>query len=125
MGEMPRIEAMGDHRYLASLGRNEDLIQVRVEVTPEVLEEIGATGFNEEDVAAATIAFLTDRQRPDELPPQLDLEQVSAVYDDFADTIRAQLSGQGPLRHRPRQQRRNRGDQRPDRTPPPRRPRLP
>lgn len=39
----------------------------------------------------ATVAFLLQRQRLDELPPQADLEDVAAAYPDFEDALRAAL----------------------------------
>lgn len=37
------------------------------------------------------MAYLTVRQRPDDLPPQLDLDDVIAAYDDYLDDVRNEI----------------------------------
>ena len=44
---------------------------------------------------AATMAYLTARQRPDDLPKQLDLDDIIAAYDDYLDDVRTEIDSLG------------------------------
>jgi hypothetical protein len=37
------------------------------------------------------MAYLTARQRPDDLPKQLDLDDIIAAYDGYLDDLRDQI----------------------------------
>ncbi|CCI52530.1 hypothetical protein [Nostocoides jenkinsii] len=86
------IEAMEFHRYLVSLRQDGDPIEVVVELTPEAIADAGFDGADDLELVRATIAFLTSRQRADELPANLAFEGVVAAYPDFADAVRADLA---------------------------------
>jgi len=81
------IEFVGDHEYLVRI-TVDDIVTLRVYADPEMVAHIGAA---EAHIVAATIAYLTDRQQPDELPTDLDLQDVAAAYDDYVDRLRADL----------------------------------
>ena len=83
------IEFVGDHEYLVQITLDDDIITLRAYADPEVVAHIGAA---EDHIVAATISYLTDRQQPDELPTDLDLQDVAAAYDDYVDRLRADLS---------------------------------
>lgn len=55
--------------------------------TPDIVVRIGGPDADEARVVEATVAYLVARQRPDDLPGQLDLEDVSAAYDDYVDEL--------------------------------------
>jgi hypothetical protein len=86
------IEAMEFHPYLVSLRQDGDPIEVVVELTPEAIADAGFDGADDLELVRATIAFLTSRQRADELPANLAFEGVVAAYPDFADAVRADLA---------------------------------
>jgi hypothetical protein len=90
--EAPGIEALGDHDYLVRAALNEDFVTIRIRATPEVVARIAGDDADETRVVAATVAYLTARQRADDLPEQLDLDDVAAAYDDYVDDLHNQMS---------------------------------
>lgn len=89
--ETPRIEALGDHDYLVRVAQGEELVTVRMRATPEVVARIAGPDADETCVVAATIAYLMARQSPDELPEQLDLDDIIAAYDGYLDDLHDQI----------------------------------
>jgi hypothetical protein len=89
--EQPRIEALGDHDFHVRVAMDEDFVTIRVRATPEVVARVAGADADEIRVVAATMAFLTARQGADDLPEQLDLDDVVAAYDDYVEDIRTQL----------------------------------
>lgn len=90
--ESPEIEALGDHDYLVSVAQDGERVTIRIRATPEVVARIAGPDADETRVIAATMAYLTARQRPDELPRQLDLDDVIAAYDDYLDAVRGEIA---------------------------------
>jgi hypothetical protein len=90
--EQPRVEAVGDHDYRVRVAMGEDLVTIRMRATPEVVARVGGTDVDEIRVVAATMAFLTARQGADDLPEQLDLDDVVAAYDHYVDDVRTLLT---------------------------------
>jgi hypothetical protein len=89
--ETPEIEALGDHEYLVRVVEDDELVTIRMRATPEVVARIAGPGIDETRVITATMAYLTARQRPDDLPKQLDLDDIIAAYDDYLDDLRDQI----------------------------------
>lgn len=85
--QTPRIEALGDHDYLVRVDQDDELVTIRMRATPEVVARIAGPDADETRVVAATIAYLIARQRPDELPGQLDLDDIIAAYDGYLDDL--------------------------------------
>jgi hypothetical protein len=90
--EQPRIEALGDHEYLVRATLDEDLVTIRIRATPEVVARIAGADADETRVVGATLAYLIARQRADDLPEQLGLDDVVAAYDDYVDDLHNQMS---------------------------------
>lgn len=59
--------------------------------TPEVAARIAGPDADETRVAAATMAYLTARQRPADLPKQLDLDDIISAYDGYLDDLHNQI----------------------------------
>lgn len=93
-GEQFAIEALGDHDYLVRVPVGEDLVTVRIRANPEIVTCIAGDGADEVRVVGATMTYLTARQRADDLPEQLDLEDVVAAYDNYVADLREQMVGQ-------------------------------
>ncbi|HEY2795283.1 MAG TPA: hypothetical protein VGJ28_23185 [Micromonosporaceae bacterium] len=91
----PRIEDLGDHRFLVSLSDGDDLVEVQIVADPAVLELFGSGPADERRIIVAATAYLLERQHADDLPSRVDLDEVAAVYDDFVDDIRARIAGAG------------------------------
>jgi hypothetical protein len=94
MLEQPQVEPLGEHHYLVRVHQGEDVIEIRVDATPDVIARLVNAETDEIRVVEATAAYLIARQRADDLPPQLDLEDVAAAYEGFEDELRRQLTSQ-------------------------------
>ena len=56
-----------------------------------MLEDLGLTGADEEQVARYTATFLAERQPVIDVPAMVDLDAVVASYGDYADHLRQAL----------------------------------
>jgi hypothetical protein len=90
--EQPHVEPLGDHDYLVSVREGEDTVEIRVHASPAVVRRIAVADTDEIRIIAATVAYLIQRQRADDLPVNLDLDDVAAAYDGYIDDIHVQLS---------------------------------
>ena len=93
MTDEPQVEALGGHRYLVRARQDEDIVEIQVYATPDVIARFISARTDETRIIEATVAYLIARQRPDDLPPQLDLDDVMAAYEGFEDALRRQLAG--------------------------------
>ena len=96
MIDEPHVEAIGDHDYVVRAPQGEDIVEIRVRATPSVIARLAGDETDEARIIEATVAYLIARQRADDLPPELDLDDVTAAYDGFEDDVRRQLTGEGP-----------------------------
>lgn len=83
------VEEFRDHYYLVRGEVDGDAVETRFLADPGALDALGVGGRPAVDVVRATVDFLLQRQRLDELPPQVDLEDVAAAYPDFEEALRA------------------------------------
>jgi len=88
----PLIEALGDHDYLIRVAQDEELITIQIRANPDTVARIAGPDADETRVVAATVAYLTARQRPDDLPEQLDIDDVIAAYDDYATELQNEFT---------------------------------
>lgn len=93
MSDEPEVTALGEHRYLIQVRQGEDLIEIRVYASPGIVDQLVRDEADEVRVVEATAGYLIARQRADDLPSQLDLDDVAAAYSDFVDQLRLQLDG--------------------------------
>lgn len=91
MSDQPQVESLGDHHYLVRARQGEDTVELQVRATPAVIARLTGDETDETRIIEATVAYLIARQRADDLPPQLDLDDVAAAYDGFEDALREQL----------------------------------
>jgi hypothetical protein len=85
----PTLESLGDHDYLVRFPQREDTIVVRLYADPAVVEQIAD---DERRVVEATAAYLIERQGPEDLPKQIDLDEVAAAYSGYIDDLHRQLT---------------------------------
>ena len=91
MAGQPLVQSLGEHDYLVQVREGEDLVEIRVHATPAVVARIAASETDEDWIIEATAAYLIARQRADDLPATLDLDDVAAAYDGYIDDLRGQL----------------------------------
>ena len=88
----PIIESLGDHDYLVRFMQDDDGIEIQMRATPAIVARIAGADADEARVIAVTAAYLIERQSADELPGQLDLDDVLAAYDGCVEDLRDRLS---------------------------------
>jgi hypothetical protein len=86
-----QIETTGAHIYLIRVSVDEEAVEVTLHADPETVARLAVEGADERRIVEATTAYLIRRQRPDDLPPSLDLADVAAAYEDWFDNMRALL----------------------------------
>ena len=87
VNEISNIQELDGQTYLASITDEETTVDIRITVTPAGLERIGMAAGDQPRIVRETLQYLLERQRADELPDTLDLEDVAAAYDDYIDDI--------------------------------------
>ncbi|MBX6750131.1 MAG: hypothetical protein IRY85_10765 [Micromonosporaceae bacterium] len=88
-----KIDALGEHRFLVRTRQDDDVVEVLVRASPAAVARFIDNEADEIRVIEATFAYLLTRQRADDLPPQLDLDEVLAAYADLEDDVRRRLQG--------------------------------
>jgi hypothetical protein len=92
MADELRMESLGEHRFLLTSRDSDELVEIQVYADPAVVKRIGLEGVDEQRVIRAAADFLLERQRADELPGKVDLDDVVAAYDGFIDDMRERVS---------------------------------
>lgn len=95
MADNPRIESLGEHRFLLTKCENDELVEIQVYADPAIVNRIGLDEREEADeqrVVRAAADFLLERQSADELPGKIDLVDVVAAYDGFIDNMRERVT---------------------------------
>lgn len=100
MSDDVRIEDLGEHRYLLSAVQDGEAVIVEIYATPSVVTAIrtAVSGeVTEARIVDAAARWLLSRQRIDDLPGELELDEVAAAYEgfeaDLRDVIRAIAQG--------------------------------
>lgn len=86
------IDPLGDHDYLVRAALDDEVVTIRVHAASEVVQDIAGEQADELRVVAATLDYLGKRQRFDELPGQLGLDDVASAYDDYVRDLRHQFA---------------------------------
>lgn len=90
MIDMPQVEALGHHDYLIRASAGEDAVEIRMHASPDILAQLPAD-IDEQRLIELTAAYLIARQRADDLPGTLDLDDVAAAYDQYVLDVAALL----------------------------------
>ncbi|MEO7235165.1 MAG: hypothetical protein ABIW80_07310 [Lapillicoccus sp.] len=93
MSDESTVEVVGDHTYVLHLQDSEGgAVEIRVYANPEVVARLAAVvNTDEYQIIMATAAYLIARQRADDLPTFLELDDVAAAYDGYLKDISARL----------------------------------
>lgn len=94
MSDDPTVEVLGDHQYLLHLQDAEGgAVEISVYASPDVVAPLtDGNNADEYQVVEATTAYLLARQRVDDLPTFLELDDVAAAYEGYVDDVRSRLS---------------------------------
>lgn len=82
------VESLGEHRFLLTRRDGDELVEIQVYADPTFVKRIGPDGVDEQRIVRAAADFLLERQRADELPGKIDLDDIVAAYDGFIDDMR-------------------------------------
>lgn len=89
----PEIEPLDDDRYLVRIQDDEGPTTILVRASAAVIARLSHDNIADIRVIEAAIEYLVARQRADDLPSQLDIEDVAAFYGDFENELRQRLHG--------------------------------
>ncbi|HKU35261.1 MAG TPA: hypothetical protein VJP90_06895 [Paenarthrobacter sp.] len=89
------IELVNDDEYVVRWAAEGQSGESVVRVNPDFLAELGLAGFEQQAVVAETANFMAERQPVIDFPLTVDLEEIAAAYQDYAEQLRARL-GSGP-----------------------------
>jgi hypothetical protein len=87
----PAIEPVGEDAFLFRLGQGGDAVEVVLRLDAATMAALAPGGVDARRVAREAMAFLTEHQGADDLPPTLDLADVAAAYDDWVAQMRTRL----------------------------------
>ncbi|BBY79312.1 hypothetical protein H7I53_15870 [Mycolicibacterium pulveris] len=90
--DLQGIDPLDDHDYLVRATLDDEVVTIRVHAAPEIVLDIAGEQADELSVVAATLDYLGKRQRFDELPGQLDLDDVACAYDGYIRDMRRQFA---------------------------------
>jgi hypothetical protein len=84
VGDAMQVEAQGEHEYVVRLQSGGNVVESWVRVTPEILDQLGASEAGEERLVHRTVAFLLQYQDAADFPAVVELEDVLAAYSGYA-----------------------------------------
>lgn len=87
-----QIHALGDHTYLIQVTDGGEQVEIQVQASTDVVQQLGLPEVDEPRIVAATAAFLIERQLAIDLPPTLDLDDVAAGYDNYLSELELRLT---------------------------------
>jgi len=90
--DQAHIEPLGDHEYLVRVREADATVEIRMYASQAVVRHMAVVDIDETRIIEATVAYLMQRQRADDLPVNLDLDDVAAAYDGYIADIHLQLS---------------------------------
>ena len=85
------IELVNQNEYRVSAEAEGQNVESLIRSDPGFLAGIGLGSFEEQAVIEETSRFLAEHQSVIDFPPVIDLEDIAAAYDDYADQLRARL----------------------------------
>lgn len=90
-----QVEWLAEHDFLVSVPSGEDDVLIRLRSDAGTMSRLEFGDLDEQRLVGAIMAYLLARQDVDDLPQDLDLEEIAAAYEDFAESVRAALDAGG------------------------------
>jgi hypothetical protein len=87
-----QVHALGDHNYLIHIYQGEEQVEIRIQASNDVVQQLGLHEVDEPRIVEATAAFLIERQLAVDLPSTLDLDDVAAGYDYYFSELELRLT---------------------------------
>lgn len=93
MSEKIQILPLADHEYAVDVTEGTTRTRHRVVVPADLLDDLGLSGADEQQVVKESIAFALDREPATSLYDEFPLDTLAGRFPDFADELRARLAG--------------------------------
>lgn len=81
------IEEQGDHEYVVRQTDQGETVETWFRLTPAVLDRLGVSDDEEEDLIARTVTFLKKHQDIADFPDLVEIEDVLASYEDYEESV--------------------------------------
>jgi hypothetical protein len=81
------VEHVNEHQYLMRTTLETGILESWIRADPDVIEDLGLQCVDESEIVRQTAVFLAGHQPVEDFPPMLDLVDVMARYEDYAQTI--------------------------------------
>jgi hypothetical protein len=79
-----RIDLVNENEYTVRVEAEGQTVESLFRTDPDYLERIGLAEADGKRVVEETARFLAERQPVIDFPPMIDLEDIAAAYEDFA-----------------------------------------
>ncbi|MCX8454479.1 hypothetical protein [Paenarthrobacter ureafaciens] len=86
------FERVNEDEYLVRWASEGQTGESVVRVNPDFLAEVGLRDFEQQAVVEETAELLAERQPVIDFPLTVDLEEIAAAYEDFAEQLRTRLA---------------------------------
>jgi hypothetical protein len=86
-----RIDLVNDNEYTVRAEAEGQTVESLFRTDPDYLERIGLAEADGKRVVEETARFLAEHQPVIDFPPMIDLEDIAAAYEDFAQQLRKRL----------------------------------
>jgi hypothetical protein len=82
-----RIDLVNDNEYTVRAEAEGQTVESLFRTDPDYLERIGLAEADGKRVVEETARFLAEHQPVIDFPPMIDLEDIAAAYEDFAQQL--------------------------------------
>lgn len=86
-----KIEVLDQDRYIVQIPNDDEPVTILVRASADATARLGPAAVSDTRVVEATIDYLVARQGAEDLPQELDIEDVFSAYDDFEGELRRRL----------------------------------
>lgn len=92
--ERIEVEAQGEHAYSVTLHDSHRTTHHQVVVPPELLDQLGLDGGDEELLVRKSFEFLLERETSTSILKEFRLDVIGRYFHDYVETLRRRLSQQ-------------------------------
>lgn len=93
MSEKIRVQELDAHTYAVDVTEGTTRTHHRVTVPTDLIDDLGLSGTDEEQVVRESIAFVLDREPVTSLHDEFPLDVLASRFPDFGDELRTRLAG--------------------------------
>jgi hypothetical protein len=86
-----KIELVNDNEYAVRSEAEGQSVESLFRIDPDYLDRIGLGKADGKRVVEETARFLAEHQPVIDFPPMIDLEDISAAYEDYPQQLRSRL----------------------------------